>query len=146
MSLYWDRWWWPTHKISLNNNEISSSKEEKLLRIPLDSKLIFDYISLSKKAGQNLSALARINHYLAQDQMLLLLNSVVKSSIQLLSIDLDVYFSSIFKQCIKQYSRKSLTFDLRLIYVWFTMITGSLLIEYLRITRKKAYIKNILKH
>ena len=34
--------------------------------------------SLSKKAGRKLSALARINHYLAQDQMLLLLNSVVK--------------------------------------------------------------------
>ena len=35
--------------------------------------------SLCKKAGQKLSALARINHYLTQDQKLLLLNSVVKS-------------------------------------------------------------------
>ena len=71
----------PIHKIILNNNEISSSNEEKLLSILLDSKMNFDsHITfLCKKAGQKLSALARINHYLAQDQKLLLLNSVVKS-------------------------------------------------------------------
>ena len=47
----------------------------------MDSKLKFDsrITSLCKKAGQNYSALARINHYLTQDQKLLLLNSVVKS-------------------------------------------------------------------
>ena len=32
-----------------------------------------------KKEGQKLSALVRINHYLTQDQTLLLLNTVVKS-------------------------------------------------------------------
>ena len=71
----------PTQKIILNNNEIASSNEEKLLGILLDSKLNFDshITSLCKKAGQKLSALARINHYLTQDQKLLLLNSVVKS-------------------------------------------------------------------
>ena len=71
----------PTHKIILNNNEIASSNEEKLLGILLDSKLNFDshITSLCKKAGQKLSALARINHYLTPDQKLLLLNSVVKS-------------------------------------------------------------------
>ena len=71
----------PSHKIILNNNEIASSNEEKLLGILLDSKLNFDshITSLCKKAGQKLSALARINHYLTQDQKLLLLNSVVKS-------------------------------------------------------------------
>ena len=65
----------------MNNNEIASSNEEKLLGILLDSKLNFDshITSLCKKAGQKLSALARINHYLTQDQKLLLLNSVVKS-------------------------------------------------------------------
>ena len=53
-------------KIILNNNEIASSNEEKLLGILLDSKLNFDshIKSLCKKAGQELSALARINHYL----------------------------------------------------------------------------------
>ena len=71
----------PTQKIILNNNEIASSNEEKLFGILLDSKLNFDshITSLCKKAGQKLSALARINHYLTQDQKLLLLNSVVKS-------------------------------------------------------------------
>ena len=71
----------PSHKIILNNNEIASSNEEKLLGILLDSKLNFDshITSLCKKAGQKLSALARISHYLTQDQKLLLLNSVVKS-------------------------------------------------------------------
>ena len=71
----------PNQKIILNNNEIASSNEEKLLGILLDSKLNFDshITSLCKKAGQKLSALARINHYLTQDQKLLLLNSVVNS-------------------------------------------------------------------
>ena len=47
----------------------------------LENKLNFDshITSLCKKAGQKLSALARINHYLTPDQKLLLLNSVVKS-------------------------------------------------------------------
>ena len=78
----------PTQKIILNNNEIASSNEEKLLGILLDSKLNFDshITSLCKKAGQKLSALARINHYLTQDQKLLLLNSVVKSQFSYCSL------------------------------------------------------------
>ena len=69
------------HKICLDNNNIASSNEEKLLGILLDSKLNFGYhlISLCKKAGQKLGALARINHYLTPDQKLLLLNPVVNS-------------------------------------------------------------------
>ena len=71
----------PTRKIVLNNNEIASSNEEKLLGIHLDSKLNFDshITSLCKKAGQKRSALERINHYLTPYWKLLLLNSVVKS-------------------------------------------------------------------
>ena len=78
----------PNQKIILNNNEIASSNEEKLLGILLDSKLNFDshITSLCKKAGQKLSALARINHYLTQDQKLLLLNSVVKSQFSYCSL------------------------------------------------------------
>ena len=70
----------PTHKIILNNNEVASSNEEKLLSILLNSKLNFDFhiTSLCKRADQKVSALAKINHYLTQDQKLLLLNSVVK--------------------------------------------------------------------
>ena len=70
----------PTYKILLSNNESSSSIEEKLLGFLLDSKLNFDFHirSLCKKAGQKLSALVRINHFLAQDQKLLLLNFAVK--------------------------------------------------------------------
>ena len=71
----------PSHKIILNNNEIASSNEEKLLGILLDSRLSFDshITCLCKKAGQKRSALARINHYLTPDHKSLLLNSVVKS-------------------------------------------------------------------
>ena len=65
----------------MNNNEIASSNEEKLLGTLLDSKLNFDshFTFPCKKAPQNLSALARINHYHTTDQKLLSLNSVVKS-------------------------------------------------------------------
>ena len=51
-------------KLILNNNEISSSNEEKLLGIILDSKLNFDshITSFCKKAGIKLSAHARISH------------------------------------------------------------------------------------
>ena len=103
----------PTSKIILNNTEIASSNEEKLLDIfLLDSKLNFNshVTSFCKKAGQKLSALARINHYLTQDKKLFKLSS--KIPIQLLPTDPDVYFS-ILKQRIKQHSRKSLTFDLQ---------------------------------
>ena len=50
-----------SHKIILNNNEIASSNEEKLLGILLDGKLNFEshITSFCKK----LTALARINHY-----------------------------------------------------------------------------------
>ena len=70
----------PSHKIILNNNEIPSFNEEKLLGILLDNKLNFDYhvTSPCKKAGQKL-ALARMNHYLIPGQNVLQLNSVVKS-------------------------------------------------------------------
>ena len=46
----------PSHKIILNNNEIASSNEEKLLGILLDNKLNFDshIASLCKRAGQKL--------------------------------------------------------------------------------------------
>ena len=71
----------PTHKIILNNNKIASSNVEKRLGILLDSKLNIDshITSLCKRGGEKLSALARINHYVPQDQKLLLLNSAVKS-------------------------------------------------------------------
>ena len=55
-----------SHEIMLNNNEITSSNEEKLLSIFLDSKLNFEsHIgSLCRKAGQKISALARLKNYL----------------------------------------------------------------------------------
>ena len=97
----------PSHKIVQNNSVIANSNEEKLLDILLDSKLNLDsHITfLCEKSGQKLSALARINYYLTPDQKIFILNSVVKSQ-----------FSSkisIFKQCLKQHSRKSLTFDVQ---------------------------------
>ena len=70
-----------SHEIMLNNNKITSSNEEKLLGIFLDSKLNFEsHIgSLCRKAGQKISALARLKNYLTSDQRNLLLNSVIKS-------------------------------------------------------------------
>ena len=52
----------PSHKIILNNNEIASSNEEKLLSILLDSKLNFEphLTSLYKKAGQKLNAIVSL--------------------------------------------------------------------------------------
>ena len=44
----------PSHKIILNNNEIASSNEEKLLGISLDSKLILILHPFVKKQAKNL--------------------------------------------------------------------------------------------
>ena len=65
----------------LNNNKTTSSNEEKLLGIFLDSKLNFENHvgSLCRKSGQKISALARLKNYLTSDQRNLLLNSVIKS-------------------------------------------------------------------
>ena len=72
----------PCKKKSLINNhsclfvipwkKVTSSNEEKLLGILLDSKLNF-----VNKAGQKLTSLARINHYFNPDQEIVLLNFVV---------------------------------------------------------------------
>ena len=65
----------------LNNNKITSSSEEKLLGIFLDSKLDFesDIGSLCRKAGQKISDLTRLKNYFSSDQRNLLLYSVIKS-------------------------------------------------------------------
>ena len=54
------------HKIMLNNNEITSSNEEKQLGLLLDSKLNFEsHIGLlCGKASQKINALARLKNYL----------------------------------------------------------------------------------
>ena len=48
----------PSHKIILNNNEITSFNGENILGILLDSKLNFDshIMCFCKKAGQKLSS------------------------------------------------------------------------------------------
>ena len=73
-----------SHEIMLNNNKITSPNEEKLLGIFLDNKLNFESHvgSLCRKAGQKISALARLKNYLTSDQRNLLLNSVIKSQSQ----------------------------------------------------------------
>ena len=70
-----------SHEIILNNNKITSSNEEKLLGVFLDSKLNFEsHIgSLYRKAGQKINAFARLKNYLTSDQRNLLLNSIIKS-------------------------------------------------------------------
>ena len=71
----------PSLKIILNKSEIASSNKGKFLGILLDSKMNFEshITPFYKQAGQKLSGLARINHYLTPDQKLFLLISVVKS-------------------------------------------------------------------
>ena len=68
-----------SHEIMLDNNKITSSNEEKLLGIFLDSKLNFEsHIgSLCRIAGQKINALARLKIYLTSDQRNLLLPSVM---------------------------------------------------------------------
>ena len=70
-----------SHEILLNNSKNTTSNEEKLLGIFLDSKLNFEshIFSLCRKAGQKINALARLKNYLKSDQRDLLLNSVIKS-------------------------------------------------------------------
>ena len=60
----------PSYKIILDNIEIASSNEEKLLGILLDNKLNFNsHITFHcKKVDQKLSALSKIDHYLTPDQ------------------------------------------------------------------------------
>lgn len=55
----------PSHMIMLNNNEITSSNQEKLLDILLDTKLNFESqtVSAGRKAGQRINALARLKDY-----------------------------------------------------------------------------------
>ena len=69
-----------SHEFMLSNSEITSSDEEKLLGIFLDSKLNFQsHIgSLCRKAGQKINALARLKNYLTSDLRNLLLNAVIK--------------------------------------------------------------------
>ena len=68
-----------SHMIMLNNNEITSSSEEKLLGILLDTKLNFEsHIgSLGRKADQKINILAKLKN-LTSDQRNLQLNSVIK--------------------------------------------------------------------
>ena len=58
-----------SHQIMLNNNEITSSNEEKLSSILLDSKLNFEshISSLCRKAGRKINALAKLRNYLTSD-------------------------------------------------------------------------------
>lgn len=86
----------PCKKKSLINNhsclfvipwkKVTSSNEEKLLGILLNSKLIF-----VNKEGQKLSSLARINNYFTQDQEIVLLNSVVKYQFSYCPLIIDQY-------------------------------------------------------
>ena len=122
----------PTYKILLNNNESSSSNEEKLLGLLLDSKLNFDFHirSFCKKAGQKLSALVRINHFLAQDQTLLLLNFAVKPQFSYFPL-IWMFTSRYLNNALNSIHERAL----RLIYN-----------DYERLTSKKVYIKKILSH
>ena len=70
-----------SHEIMLNNSKITSSNEEKLLGIFVDSKLHFEsHIgSLCRKVTQKINALATLKNSLASDQRKVLLNSVIES-------------------------------------------------------------------
>ena len=60
---------------------LENSKEEVILGITIDNKLIFDshIKSMCRKAGQKLSALSRISPYLETDKKELLFKFMVKS-------------------------------------------------------------------
>ena len=68
-----------SHEIMLNENEITSSNEEKLIGKLLDSKLNFESQlgSLYRKAGQKINT--RLKDHLTIDQINLLLHFVIMS-------------------------------------------------------------------
>ena len=70
-----------SHEIMLNHNEVTSSNEEKLLCILLDSKLNFKshIVSLCRRADQKINVLAGLRNYLTSDQRNVLFNSIIKS-------------------------------------------------------------------
>lgn len=79
----------------MDNNETSSSNEEKLLGVLLDSELNFDshITSICKIADQNFSALTKnelLPHPRSENFAIKLSN---KNPIQLLPTYLDLYFS-----------------------------------------------------
>ena len=129
----------PTQKIILNNDEIASSNEEELLDIFLDSKLNFDshITSLCNKAGQKRSALARISHYLTQDQKLLLVNSVVKSQFNYCPL-IWMFTSRYLNNALNNIHERAL----RLICNDYELPFDRILED----TNKKVYIKKILSH
>ena len=64
----------------LNNSKITSSNEEKLLGIFVDSKLNFEsHIGSICRTASQKNVLARLKNYLTSDQRNLLLNTVIKS-------------------------------------------------------------------
>ena len=79
----------------MNNNEIASSSEEKLLGIFLDSELNFDsHITfICKIADQNFSALTKNKSLLHPRSENLAIKISSKNPIQLLPFYLDLYFS-----------------------------------------------------
>ena len=72
-----------SYEIMLNNSKITGSNEEKLLDIFLDSKLNIEsrIVSLCRKSGQKINALAKLKNYLTSDQRNLLNNCVIKSQV-----------------------------------------------------------------
>ena len=70
-----------SHEIIVNNSKITSSNEEKLSGISLDTKqnLESHIASICRNAGQKVNTLARLKNYLTLDKRNLLLNSVIKS-------------------------------------------------------------------
>ena len=68
-------------KLNLNATEITSGNNKIKLGTFIDKKLSFDLRinSLCKKAGQKLSALAKISSDLTLDRKFLLINSIIMS-------------------------------------------------------------------
>ena len=67
--------------IICNGITLKHNSHEKILGVTTDNKLSFDehIINICKKANKKLNALSRINHYMKQNQMGILLSSFIIS-------------------------------------------------------------------
>ena len=126
-----------SYEIMLFNNKITSSYDEELLGIFLDSKLNFEsHIgSLRRKAAQKLNSLSKLKNYLTSDQRNLLLNSAINSQFTYCPL-IWMFTSRCLNNALNNFHERAL----RLIYNNHEKLLNSILIE----NNQKLSIKKTL--
>ena len=72
--------WFPFEE-NINENRVSNTRFEKLLRVTFDNQLNFNYYNskICKTASNKLHVLARVSHYMDEDKRRILFNSFFSS-------------------------------------------------------------------